>query len=134
MAPKRSPTPSRPRSAALGALYDRFVGDDPERVASYQRALANAEVAGAIHDLRVAAGMTQRELAAKVGTTASVICRLEDADYEGHSLSMLRRVAEALDHRVEIRLTPVGKETTKGTRTKKVQKTGPADTTGKPTG
>jgi ribosome-binding protein aMBF1 (putative translation factor) len=114
MAPKRQPARSRPRSPALGALYDRFVGDDPERVASYQRALANAQVAGAIHDLRTAAGLTQRELAAKVGTSASVICRLEDADYEGHSLSMLRRVAEALDHQVEIRLTPITREQRSG--------------------
>ena len=39
----------------------------------------------------------------RVGTTASVICRLEDADYEGHSLAMLRRIAAALNKRVEIR-------------------------------
>jgi hypothetical protein len=42
-----------------------------------------------------------------VGTTASVICRLEDADYEGHSLAMLRRIAIALKQRVEIRFVPV---------------------------
>ncbi len=46
-------------------------------------------------------------LARLVGTTASVICRLEDADYEGHSLSMLRRIAAALHKRVEIRFVPV---------------------------
>ena len=40
--------------------------------------------------------ITQRQLAKKVGTTASVICRLEDADYQGHSLAMLRRIAAAL--------------------------------------
>jgi ribosome-binding protein aMBF1 (putative translation factor) len=115
MAPKRQTASSRPRSPALRHLHDRFVGDDPERVDSYQRALANVQVAAAIHDLRVAAGLTQRELAAKVGTSASVICRLEDADSEGHSLSMLRRVAEALGHQVEILLTPVPKTT--GART-----------------
>jgi hypothetical protein len=38
-----------------------------------------------------------------VGTTTSVICRLEDADYQGHSLAMLRRVADALNKRVELR-------------------------------
>jgi hypothetical protein len=32
-----------------------------------------------------------------------VICRLEDADYEGHSLTMLYRIAAALNHRVEVR-------------------------------
>jgi hypothetical protein len=36
-----------------------------------------------------------------------VICRLEDADYEGHSLAMLRRIADALDQRVEIRFGPI---------------------------
>ena len=39
-------------------------------------------------------------------TTASVICRLEDADYEGHSLAMLNRIAAALNRRVEIRFVP----------------------------
>lgn len=53
--------------------------------------------------------MSQRELAKRVGTTASVICRLEDADYEGHSLSMLRRIAAALDRRIEIRFVPARK-------------------------
>jgi transcriptional regulator with XRE-family HTH domain len=51
-------------------------------------------------------GLSQRALAKKVGTTASVICRLEDADYEGHCLSMLRRIAPALGKRVEIRFVP----------------------------
>lgn len=37
-----------------------------------------------------------------MGTTASVICRLQDADYEGHSLSMLNRIALALDKRIKI--------------------------------
>ena len=130
MAPKQQAASSRPRSPALGDLFDRFVGDDPERVASYQRALANAQVATAIHDLRVAAGLTQRELATRVGTSASVICRLEDADYEGHSLSMLRRVAEALDHQVEIRLTPVPKtqEARKAREARTLDKEGGATT------
>jgi len=57
------------------------------------------EVASLIYDLRTWAGLSQRALARKVGTTASVICRLEDADYEGHSLAMLRRIAAALDKR-----------------------------------
>lgn len=60
-------------------------------------------VARQIYSLRTAAGLTQRQLAARVGTKASVICRLEDADYEGHSLSMLRRIARALNQNLEIR-------------------------------
>ena len=90
-------------TGVLGYLKDRYIGDDPERIASYEAALANAQVASDIYRLRTEAGLSQRELAARVGTTASVVCRLEDAEYEGHSLSMLRRVAAALGRRVEIR-------------------------------
>ncbi len=35
-----------------------------------------------------------------------MISRLEDADYDGHSVSLLRRVAEAVGKRVEIRFVP----------------------------
>ena len=70
------------------------------------RRRADVAVAEKIYKLRTRAGITQRQLAKLVGTTASVICRLEDADYEGHSLAMLNRIAAALDKRVEIRFLP----------------------------
>ena len=60
-----------------------------------------------MYELRTKAKLTQKELAARVGTTASVISRLEDDDYEGHSLAMLRRIASALNKRVEIRFVPL---------------------------
>ncbi|MPZ18102.1 MAG: helix-turn-helix domain-containing protein [Luteitalea sp.] len=62
----------------------------------------HAQVALLIHDLREEAGLTQQELAERVGTTQSVISRLEDADYEGHSLQMLSRVAHALDRKITL--------------------------------
>ncbi len=99
-----------PRSETLQHLHDRYVGDDPERIAAYERAVADADVAGQVYHLRTEAGLSQRELAARVGTTASVICRLEDADYDGHSLSMLRRVAAAVGKRVEVRFVPETRE------------------------
>ena len=43
--------------------------------------------------MRKGAGLTQAELAKKVRTTQSVIARLEDAEYAGHSLRMLEWVA-----------------------------------------
>lgn len=46
--------------------------------------------------------MTQSELADRIGTTQSVISRLESDDYEGHSLSMLYRIAAALDRRIVV--------------------------------
>ena len=38
------------------------------------------------------AGLSQKELAALIGTTQSVISRLEDSDYGGRSLTMLERI------------------------------------------
>jgi ribosome-binding protein aMBF1 (putative translation factor) len=100
---------ARPEDKTLGYLYDRFIGDDPEQIASYEKALTNAEVALAIYKLRTDAGLSQRALGERIGTTGSVICRLEDADYDGHSLSMLRRIAAAVGRQVEIRFPPIPK-------------------------
>jgi transcriptional regulator with XRE-family HTH domain len=66
----------------------------------------NAQVSQIIYDARKQAGLTQKQLADLVGTTQSVIARLEDADYEGHSLSMLARIAAALNQKVEIKISP----------------------------
>src|SRR5271157_5828589 len=93
----------------LDQLMDTFVGDDPERQAMLDEEIVNVEAAQLVYNLRTKAGLSQRELAKKVGTTASVICRMEDADYEGHSLAMLRRIAAALSKRVEIRFLPAVK-------------------------
>jgi ribosome-binding protein aMBF1 (putative translation factor) len=93
----------RLESSSLKFAYDRYIGTDTEKAQAFEEELANADVARRIHSLRTKAGLTQKELAKHVGTTPSVISRLEDADYKGHSLAMLRRIARALDKRVEIR-------------------------------
>jgi transcriptional regulator with XRE-family HTH domain len=82
---------------AIDILHDRYIGTDTERRASLQEERINAEVARTIYELREERGLTQEALAELVGTTQSVISRLEDADYEGHSLSMLNRIARALN-------------------------------------
>jgi ribosome-binding protein aMBF1 (putative translation factor) len=63
----------------------------------------NAAVAQLIYGATNKAGLSQAEMAKRVGTKQSVISRLEDADYEGHSLTMLQRIAAALGQCVEIR-------------------------------
>ena len=90
----------------LEILHRRYYEGRPEQAASLEEERVNARTAREIYELRHKAGLSQRELARLVGTTASVICRLEDADYEGHSLGMLRRIAAALNRRVEIRFVP----------------------------
>ncbi len=63
----------------------------------------NLEVAQMIYDARTKAGLSQRELAERIGSRQSVIARLEDADYTGHSLSMLQRIGNALGQHLELR-------------------------------
>ena len=88
-------------------LHRVFIGSDPVRLASLEEERANMEIARKIYDLREEAGLTQRQLASKIGTSASVISRLEDADYQGHSLAMLNRIATALGKRVKIEFEQV---------------------------
>jgi ribosome-binding protein aMBF1 (putative translation factor) len=102
---------TRFESEALQHAFDRYIGTDPARIESFEEELVNAELSRKIHDLRTDAGLTQKQLADRVGTTASVISRLEDADYEGHSLAMLRRIAAALGKKVEIRFVPAKRVT-----------------------
>ena len=90
-------------SPALQYVHRRFFAGQPARLAELEEARASAEVARKVYELRIRAKLTQKELAARVGTTPSVISRLEDDDYDGHSLAMLRRIAAALNKRVEIR-------------------------------
>ena len=98
-----------PTTDAVEILHRRYYEGRPARVAALEEARANDSVARKISALRVQVGLTQRQLAKLVGTTASVICRLENADYEGHSLAMLNRIAAALNQRVEIRFVQTGK-------------------------
>jgi len=88
------------RTDAASILRRRYVDGEPARAAAVERERINAEVAQLIYSRRVAAGLTQKQLAELAGTKQSVISRLEDADYEGHSLTMLqrRRRAGAADH------------------------------------
>ena len=81
-------------------------GIDPKRDPEMLQIAEDYRVAQMIYDARTSAGLTQRQLADAVGTTQSVISQLEDADYEGHSLTMLRRIAAALHSKLEIRLVP----------------------------
>lgn len=83
------------------------LGDTPELRARIEEEKLNMRVAQMIYDARQKAGLTQKELAELIGSKQQVIARLEDADYEGHSLSMLQRIAAALGRRLDISMTPV---------------------------
>jgi ribosome-binding protein aMBF1 (putative translation factor) len=92
-----------PKTRDALRILERVTGKDSQARQSVANARVNLEVAQMIYDARTNAGLTQRGLAELVGSKQSVIARLEDADYEGHSLSMLQRIGEALGQRLELR-------------------------------
>lgn len=92
---------------AIEIIDARYFRGKPQMQAMLAEERANSDIARKIYALRSAASLTQRQLAKLVGTTASVICRLEDADYQGHSLAMLNRIAAALNKGVKIEFVPM---------------------------
>jgi ribosome-binding protein aMBF1 (putative translation factor) len=77
--------------------------------ADYDRAYAEArlaaEVGERIREAREAAGLSQRELARRMGTSQAAIGRLE-AGGVGATLTTLQRVATALGLEVNVELRP----------------------------
>ncbi len=95
----------KPTSNGISILHKRYVKDDLAKKAALEKERVNARVAEMIKDMRERAGLSQAELAEAIGTKQSAISRLEDADYEGHSLRILQKIADALDRKLVIQLS-----------------------------
>jgi ribosome-binding protein aMBF1 (putative translation factor) len=99
---RNTKTRKRRTTSSATDILRRVAGRSLKMQQLLERERLNAAVARQIYEARTARGLSQAALAAKVGTTQSVIARLEDADYDGHSLTMLRRIAEALGYDVQV--------------------------------
>ena len=89
--------------------FDVFLEEqlrDPDFAERFKRAGEAWDVALQIAALREKAGLSQKDLARKLKTSQQQISRLESPGYEGHSLSMLRRVAHVLKARLHVVLEP----------------------------
>ena len=89
--------------------FDRYLDQqmqDPAFVARFKRAGEAWDVALQIAALRQRAGLSQKDLAKLLKTSQQQVSRLESPGYEGHSLSMLRRVAEVLHAKVRVAFEP----------------------------
>jgi transcriptional regulator with XRE-family HTH domain len=62
----------------------------------------NADLAMKVLEARIAARLTQKQLAELIGTQQSVISRIERADYYGRSLTLLRKIAKALGLKLRV--------------------------------
>lgn len=100
------PTKRNAGSPDAVRILDRLIGRDVALRRRVARETLNAQVAQLIYQARRKAGLTQAQLARLVGTRQPVIARLEDADYQGHSLLVLQKIASALSSRIHIRFVP----------------------------
>jgi ribosome-binding protein aMBF1 (putative translation factor) len=99
-------TKKLPRDADALRMLEPLSRDDPAMQEMLAEERSNAAVARQIYELRTARGLTQQQLAELIGTKQPVIARLEDADYEGHSLAMLYRIGAALGCHVAVGFVP----------------------------
>ena len=83
------------------AFFEQML-KDPEIKLHYEEERAKSAIAMAVKAARTRAKLTQAQLAKKIGTTQSVIARLEGADDQREpSLSLLARIATACHGKLE---------------------------------
>ena len=77
---------------------------DPVRRARYDEELAKSELWLQLVEARQAAGLTQAELARRLGVSQAQVARLEKRGYDAYTLNSLRRYVEALgsDFQLEV--------------------------------
>lgn len=88
------------------AIIDAMIGDDDQLRKLIREARTNSDIAQMIYDARIEASLSQQSLADLIGSNQQTISQLEDADYEGHSLAMLRRIADALEQELVVQFVP----------------------------
>jgi len=89
--------------------FDTYLAEhlkNPDFAKRFKKAGEAWDVAIQLASLRQESGLSQKELAKRVGTSQQQISRLESPAYEGHSLSMLRRVADVLGADVNVIIQP----------------------------
>lgn len=78
--------------------------ENPEFKAEYESQQPYFEIAMQIIKARIDAGLTQKQLAERLGTTQSVIARIESFDYGRINLQTLQKIADALGMRLQVQL------------------------------
>ncbi|MSO20777.1 MAG: XRE family transcriptional regulator [Acidobacteria bacterium] len=83
-------------------LVRRKSRGNPAFAKAFTAALQQIDLVLLVREMREEAGLTQSALARIIGSKQSVIARLEDAEYTGHSLAMLEKIAAACDIRLRL--------------------------------
>ncbi len=96
------------RTKDFAVVLQKKLANDPALAEGVATESVNTQIAIKVYEARTKARLTQKQLADRIGTQQSVISRIEDADYEGHSLALLSRIAKALGRSLRLDFdTPV---------------------------
>lgn len=108
-------------SASLQHLYDKYVDGKAELETIFDEELSSAKLAHQLYMLRKRSKLVQAQVAELADTSTSVISRLENPEYDGHSLTTLKKVAAIYGHEVRLQFVP---KSHKLSTTKKRKKAG----------
>ena len=82
---------------------DRFEAD-PEYRAIYEEEAAKGDLWLQLVEARQAAGLTQAEVAKRLGVSQAQVARIEKRGYESYTLNTLRRYIQALGEGFELQV------------------------------
>ena len=83
-------------------LMDRWYGNIPHWDDLVAEEEFKMQVGQAVYDLRNAVGMSQADLARLIGANQATVSKVENADYDGHTIEVLKRVCFALHTKISI--------------------------------
>ena len=100
-------TRQHPKRNSASSAYEATA--EPLELTSFELfglASPGAVTATLVREARRSAGVSMAELGRRTGVPEQVVALWEDPTWEGHCLSLLRRVGKALDLRLELRFAP----------------------------
>mgnify|MGYP001037323532 CR=1 FL=1 len=97
----------KPTKSAVEIMHKRYIKGKKGRLRYVEQEKERIEIAQKIYELRNKADLTQQQLAKLIGTRQSVISRLESAEYTGHTLKILNKIAKATNRHLTTEFTPV---------------------------
>ena len=103
-----------PLTKSTVTTIDRRAKDDPDFAAAVDAELQAMRIEQELVALRNASGLTQRQLAAKLGVKQPVIAKLEAGKSRNIGLQTLVRAVKAMNGRIDVSIRPAGRQARSG--------------------
>jgi len=115
---RRTAAPRTPKGKPAGESFDEYLSDqlsDPAFRGAYDQRRTVHEIAAAVRTLRTRAGLTQQELARRIGASQPMIARMESgSDTRTPQVETLWRISRAVGR--QLRLSFLGEQPKAGAK------------------